>query len=684
MKLSVKNPPPCIEHAKTNGPAIDDSLAWCINLGKWFKLSGFDETKAALHVNRLFDSSGSLEELDIDEIGSHIKTGFNSDIELSCKELMGSDSFRQGCTQEKCPYFDRPMVPLDGPTAKRVYLSDPNGSIGVAEDGSVRQVRPGKDDQLFLRWISDCAIFIHTETIANEGREFIFEGTGAVDKQPVRFTMPAEDLADKKKFKAAVINAFGAANRFGELDFDAVQRITVGTIKRRRLCAPTWIDDKPQVPGMASSDIEFKLLSLNPAMVYDGNLDEAKTVLANLLDVPGPIPILVTAILGAPIYAKYFNNDRFGVGMWGKTGSLKTSITKKAMCLYGIGYNEDVNLLKFGRSNSTGVGMQEVLAGAGCLPQIIDNVKAVDPKDAQLYVGIIHSIIEGMDKIRGKKDGGIRDSKLFCCTPIVTGEVKPDEASTSARVLNLKWEEPKDKTQVDYVQRNISKLPVIGYHWLNWLGSVPFRMDGFEEARTSKTDAFNAKNYTNSGRLATIYCLLRKTWDYFLEGPFKDVFESRTERFVSLLDAACEQQGRMVTDETEVERFISGINTILATQPHLIQQGENQMPSEYGNSVFKDVIGRWMRNGDDGADGDLFLVPAPTLNAMKRLSIFTQIPTEGSLTDALDQAGYLAAQKSKRRRVQQTMNGHRVYGWMVRGDLFKLREKEEQEPLLKS
>ena len=100
MSFSVKNPPPCIIYAKEHGPSPDDGMAWCINLGKWFRITGFSENKAANHISGIFDKIDSIEELDAEEITLHAKNGFNSDIELSCKELMGSDSFRQGCTGE--------------------------------------------------------------------------------------------------------------------------------------------------------------------------------------------------------------------------------------------------------------------------------------------------------------------------------------------------------------------------------------------------------------------------------------------------------------------------------------------------------------------------------------------------------------------------------------------------------
>jgi hypothetical protein len=662
-------------------------MDWILSLARWLKKEGHALETAPLQLTRWLNASDSMEDLDDEDILAFCKTAFMTDGEISCHDLM--QAFPKGCIGEECPLYVQPVVPLlDGPTARRVYLTDESGSVGVDEDGTVKMVKAvtTKDGSTknILTWVSDCMVYIHTETIAEKQREFIFQGVGAADKIPVRFCLPAEDLAEPKKFKAALINSFGAANRVGNLSFEIVQQITKNTIKRRRLLAPSWADNKPMVPGVGlADDIEFRLMEMVPAAVYDGDLEAAKDALGKLLDIPGPTMILETAILGSPIYARWFANDRFGMGMWGRTGSLKTSVTKKAMCVYGAGYNDDANLLKHGKSGSTAVGELEVLAGAGILPQIIDNVKSVDPRDAQQYIATIHAVIEGKDKVRGKKDGGVRISKPFFCTPIITGEIKPDEASTSARIFNLKWEEPKSKEEVDYVQSNIINLPVIGYHWLRFLATVQDPSNGFNEARSRKTDEFNKQNYVNSGRLATIYALLRMTWNLLCRSPFADVFEPRTQKFLKMLDAAAADQGATVSEETEVAKFMAGIKAILTSQPHLIQEFENQTPDEYGKTYFKDVIGRWIEpKGKRLADDpdDLFLVPEPTLFALKRLGVFSQMPSKGSMTDALSQSGLLVEKTGKRHMNQQVMNGHKVYGWKIRGDCFSMAE--EKEPTL--
>ena len=102
-----------------------------------------------------------------------------------------------------------------GPALRTVTKDDINGTIGLCpETGTVMKVREMERDdgstKKTLAWISDCPVHIHTETRAKDDTEFIFVGAGAVDNRPVKFTMPASYLAEPRKFKAALLNAFGA------------------------------------------------------------------------------------------------------------------------------------------------------------------------------------------------------------------------------------------------------------------------------------------------------------------------------------------------------------------------------------------------------------------------------------------------------------------------------------------
>jgi len=545
------------------------------------------------------------------------------------------------------------------PGLKVVTIESGKGAVGYnPKNGTISKVCEFEDvdgnTKTFLGAISDCAVFICTETSAGDITEFVFEGTGASDGRTVKFTMKATDASDKRKFRAALTNAFGAKNQVGKLNFETVQEITLNPRRVRRVEVPVWRDNIPLLPGVdLADDVEFKLSPKIPARVYDGDLPAAKEVLRKLLKVHKYAPILVATILGAPAIARWRKNERFGLGLWGTSGNFKTSTMLASLCLYGTGYSDNPKL-KAGKEGSTAVGASEVFASAGFLPQLYDNIKTVDTRDAQTYVSVMHAVLEGDEKARGKKDGGLRDSREFMCTPIITGEIRPPEAATTSRVLNLNWSMA-DKKILTEVQKNVRLLPVVGYHWLRFLASTDFIFGkDFEEFRDQKMDEFAGVHYTNPGRLATIYSLLVATWNMLEASPLGDVFTDAHDSFKKALDEATAIQGDAVTEETEISRFLSGLEELMASNPGLIA-------SEDGTkTIMGSIIGKRMPDG-------LFLLPAETLNELGKIKAFNQLPSIDSITQGLNEKGLLIPDpdgQHLKHRIR--LNGGNPRGWYLK------------------
>jgi hypothetical protein len=549
------------------------------------------------------------------------------------------------------------------PAIRTVTKDDLKSTIGVHPGtGAINQVvEMEKDGQItkFLVWVSDCTVHIHTETRAKDDTEFIFVGAGAVDKRAVKFTMPASSLADPRKFRAALINAFGAKNKVGKLSFEMVQEISLNPRFMERIETPAWKENIPLLPGVGLADnVEFRLSSKIPAAIYDGDLQKAKEILQKLLKVHKFAPILVASILGSPAIARWHKNDRFGLGLWGGTGTLKTSTTLAAMGIYGTGYLDGPKL-KAGKGGSTTVGAMEVFAAAGFLPQIYDDVKTVDSKDAQNYVAVIHSVLEGEEKARGKKDGGLRESRDFTCIPIVTGEVRPQEASTSARVLNLNWSDANGPLLTE-VQSSAALLPVIGYQWLRFLADTDFILGkDFEAFRSKKMEEFLGLKYTNPGRLATIYSLLVSVWDLLETSPLGDVFTEAKESFKAALREATATQGAAVTEETEISRFLSALEELLASNPGMIQSVDGK------KTIAGAIIGKRMEKG-------LFLLPTETLNELMKIKAFSQQPTIDSITQALNEKDLLILGEGRNLKHRCRLNGENPRGWYIKEAAFRV------------
>jgi hypothetical protein len=538
-----------------------------------------------------------------------------------------------------------------------VTMADKMGYIGLAEDGYLR-VNTFKDGVTKLQWLSDCPVYIAVETDAKHKTEFTFKGVGAKDGRKVCFTALATDVSEHSKFKSAMVNAFGAANKLGKLTYEIVQDITLNTMKKRRIEIPAWDGPIPLVPGMnLADDVEFKLSQKTPVNVYNGDMNAAKHVLRDLLGMHKYAPILVATVLGAPAFARWHVDDRFGLALWGTTGTLKTTTVQAVMAEFGTGYFDDACVLKHGKAGGTLVGVMEVFIAAGIMAQLDDNVKTVDPKDIQEYVAIVHGVIEGGEKVRGKKTGGLKDGSTYKCTPIITGEVKPEEASTSARVLNLDWSRP-DESKLTSVQANVDVLPVIGYQWLKYLSETNLDLiEGFSAARTKYMAKFTAERFTNPGRLATIYVMLRSVWRLLCDSPMGDVFAEFTQEFTTAIDEAIVAQGKAVTDETEVERFLTGIRELISSSPSCL---ESDSDSPAGRYLGK-VIGR--KIGDT-----IFLLPKITLSELERLKIFSQAPSVASLSKDLNDLGLLKLNHLPHLQSRQNVGGRQVSGWWLTGE----------------
>jgi len=561
-----------------------------------------------------------------------------------------------------------------GPRFNYVTKNDPVWTVGVCPvTGLVQKVvlRTNKTtgEQFHgLETLSECALRIDTETAANGETEYTFKGVGAVDKRAVCFTMPAGDMAVPAKFKAAVINAFGARNKLGLLKYSVVQDLSLGIRLMLRIEVPCWRDGVPLLPGIhILPNVEYRLPAQIPALVYDGNLDDAKAVLRKALQINKSAPLLIAAILGAPVFARWFKNERFGLGIWGLTNSLKTSTVCALMSMWGTGYMDGPKL-KSGRAGTTAYAATIIFASAGWLPQLLDNVKTVDARDAIDYVGTMNAVLEGSSKNQGTKDGGLRDILDFTCTPIVTGEVRPQETATTSRVPAIQWGGV-DAGILREVQMSVATLPIIGYKWLMHLATVKdISREEFNKYQAMKLAEFTQAGHTVAGRTATIYAMLRTAWLLLETSPFGEVFTEKENDFMAELDALAKYQGEVTTEETEVARFMAGINELMQGNPGLF------MDEKGTKHVMGTTIGKMMPEG-------VWLLPTTTLAELAKIKTFTQIPNIDSMTEALDRDGYLVhAKDDNRKKYQISMNGAKVRGWYVKLDSTHAKEDGTHPP----
>jgi hypothetical protein len=561
-------------------------------------------------------------------------------------------------------------------TVRKVSLSSHLFETGMYDNGTLVTIEPHptKSDKKIAKWISDCVIWIDTEIRHDDDTEYIFRGVGARDNREVKFELPAVAIAEPRKFKATVLNAFGGMNRVGELEFEHIQLITKHIKHVMKFSSPRWVDDVPMIPGYETdADVIFKLTSLVPAKVEEGDIDRAKTVLRKLLKIHKYACIVVATSLGAPAVARWYPMERYALGIWGSSGTFKTVTSTYAMGFWGVGYLHGPTL-KAGRHGSTINGAMDMFKSAGFLPQPLDNVKAVDKKDMSIYVSLIHSVMEGSEKVRSNKDGGMRDVAAFLSTPIITGEVKPKESSTSARVLGLNWdmsvtEKLTASRMADEVRQLQMDLPIVGYHWIKFLHETDEELGKeFYAYRKAMSENFLKRGFSNSGRLASVFAMVKSIWALLEVSPLGDVFVEHRDEFVKALDSVMTEQGEVVSEETEASRFLTGLQELIASDSSMIH-GLNTTSVILGG---KPIIGKWTDKG-------LFIIPGIALDTLTKKGVFDQIPTTDSMTRSLDEIEALVKPNSSYVKYELRINGSKVRGWMIKSELVsKTQDPNDQ------
>ncbi|MGD0950888.1 MAG: DUF927 domain-containing protein [Methanotrichaceae archaeon] len=569
---------------------------------------------------------------------------------------------------------------------------EPVGVIGVyAVDGTVRKVAT-TEGMKFLKWISDCALFIHTETIAKDTTEFVFVGRGAKDDRPVKFTMLAADLAEPRKFKGELINAFGSKNKVGKLSFEDVQAASLATCKKMRIEVPCWMGNTPMLPGVGLSDgrvVEFDLIDQVPAEVYDGDIDLATEELRRLMQIHKFAPLVVCAAFAAPMIARWHPSRRFFLALWGSTGSFKTAMALVVLGIYGLKFTEEP-LMKANKEGSTAVGAEEVFAASGFLPALYDNLKTTDPKNTANYIHIVHMVVEGGDKLRGKKEGGLRSGKDFSCLPIITGEIRPDEASTTARGLNIQWNRADaDPKMLTEAQIHKDALPIIGYHYLRWLAKTELTLcPNFDVDRSKRVEELAAAGYDNPGRPATAVTLLDCAWKMLEDesSPFATVFKDYRKKFDEALNEVSIENAKTVTDESELAKFMRVVTQMIQSNPAIITGLSRVRPSAEDTPVggrFGKTIGRVVTHTDTHNDkkvevpDGIFLMPEWTLSEVKKTGVFNQVPNQPSLSAAMKAKDMLIPDPDGEHYMKvKSVNGVSSRGWLIKWDVFKFDRAE--------
>ena len=523
---------------------------------------------------------------------------------------------------------------------------------GIVPDGSLFSSKNGKNGQPKVEWVSDGYAQIVEEMRKENGDSvFVIAGRCAKDDHAFRFEMTAYDFAEARKLKGKLTAQFGACSRVGGLTADVIQQISLNVRKFRLIETPRWFDSKPAVPGLdLIPNLKYGVNPWVPVNVGGGDLGEAQEGLRNLLSSWDKrlTAIVFTAILGSPIVARWFPGDRFGAVLRAMTGSGKTEFVKHGVAIYGKGYLDEENLMRWG-AGSTSNACMKVASTAGFLPYLVDNYKPLKKEDPAQLILLIQAVLEGSDKARLSSDSELKDSAKFDCTLIITGEDFPEESSTMARCVILDWSPILDSSLLTQAQKLAHNFPAIGKEWLTWLSENQETIeDILKDFETKRQDYYGeiivSFGGINAGRLSTNLALLDLIWEIALKCPaLADVLTRFTEDFEKGIHDLLMKSPREIISSNEAEEFVSTLNELIGTgRAKLVKDGTEIKDQD-------DVIG-WIR-----ADREICIFPKVARKMVDMVASTQQKISSHTLYKQLDERGYIKSE-IKDGNIERTLN----------------------------
>lgn len=348
-------------------------------------------------------------------------------------------------------------------------------SIGKGDEKkSVEELSPVCDlvatiTQVFREENGDQLFGIHGRTLRN--RQFQIE-------------VSAADITDPKRLLAMLSNGADAscvfyAGKEKHLS-PSIKSFTTSDVEEwRRFNRTGWTRDGKEfiVPGMEAADMSIALPAKLPYRVAKPDtadkLARAKAALDALIGAQRieMTTVCLASLLAAPMAVHCdWRGERSALFITGRTGSFKSAWATVAMCLFGSGFANEDNILKFG-AGATNNARMKFFTSASDMPILVDNYKpGVNGKGELELVELIHAALEGGEKDRMNRDRSMDDSAPIHAWPFFTGEDTVHDTAAAARCLIVPFPlAPEDASNITLAQTLSEDLHYIGGVLIDWL-----------------------------------------------------------------------------------------------------------------------------------------------------------------------------------------------------------------------
>ncbi len=502
----------------------------------------------------------------------------------------------------------------------------------TVKDGRVCLLKEDKDGDIVPVPIASFTASITGQIEDEDGaRTFIISGN-AVRGGPYSLEFPAERFGKEGELRAALEKAVGpydpVYNRMSEHLVPAIKIMTTAENMEttRRYRRTGWRGGDFLMPGLPLDGVRIELPDKLPYRVSaDADLETAKGALVNLLECVDPAistPVL-SMLLQAPLHRPAgWQNERYGVFIQGRTGSLKTSFTQTAMSIYGAEFSNDRALIKLGEG-ATRNAIMAYATNAHDMPLFIDNYKPNTGFGFHDLVNLIHNILEGGEKDRLTRASTIKEARPVHCFPIITGEDVPDhDPATLARLLLVafEWQAGQPNERLSMAQMDSEHLQAVGLAWLAWVMSEEGQRIIRETARTLPALRNNwaahlrdlRKDMVNILRVATNLATNELTWSIALQHPtLGELLTPYTKAHGDGLRRIAENMAKSTTEALECVRFLGALRELLATgQGVLIPRG---LPAADMSQHDRERLIGWKD------DAGIYLLPTVALERIRKL-----------------------------------------------------------------
>jgi hypothetical protein len=394
----------------------------------------------------------------------------------------------------------------------------------------------------------------------------------------------ASEFERSRTLKSAIGSAAGAqvAVRAGMTrHVPAALKMLSDDVEQRRQYERTgWSDDGFLLPGLTDDDVDVELPDALPYRIHeDADLQTGKTALDSLIRAlePRKTAPVICFLLTGPVVRRVDHLKRYGLFIKGLTGTLKTSFSQAAMCLYGPGFIQDEMLLKMGEGMTRNAAMK-LASVAHDLPILFDNYKPSTGRGDRDFINLIHNVIEGGEKARLDRNSQLREQREIRAWPMVTGEDLPDtDAASLARILTVEFERDGDQhnPELTAAQNDSHHLSAIGREWIQWLyteegrEAVSSLQEIFPERR-KKWAAYlreNRPDMVNILRVASNLATNTLVWDVAEQCPvLRPVLSEYREAYKDGLAEIAYDMGDYTCESLEARRLLTGLRSLKAAE----------------------------------------------------------------------------------------------------------------------